>query len=431
MSWSRRAVLRGAAATVALPFLPSLLPRAAANSTPPLRLLFFFVPNGLRMDTWRPVGAGSTLELGPTMQGLVGLEDRLCVVSGLDLAAARSPILGDHSRCSGSFLTCASVAQDVVRNGISVDQVAAAHLGVGTPFRSLELGSEPAAGVGLCDGDYPCVYAHTQSWSSPTSPMPNLTHPRTVFDRLFGRSGEAATPEEAVRLAAFQGSVLDAVRTQATALQATLAVEDRHRLDQYLTGLRELEQRVDVLSSCGPSDPPPDVVPLRDHPDVMLDLAVAALACDRTRVVSYMLANAACDRVYDFLPGVRDAHHQASHHEGDEGLLAQIATIDRWEVDRFARLLRRMDESPLGTGTLLDHSLVVFGSGISDGNRHAHDDLPVIVAGGGGGAVAGGRHLVVPSGTPLANLHTSILQAAGVATPAFADATGPLEGLAG
>jgi hypothetical protein len=424
--------LGGAAGLVALPFLPSLLPRSArADDVFPTRLLFLHAPNGVRMDLWRPVGVGADFAFGPSMAQLEDVREHITVVSGLENAAARGDRPGDHARGTGAFLTCRTPSFDVVENGVSVDQVIADALAGSTPFRSLELGVEAASGSPVCDSGYSCAYVQNIAWSSATTPMPKLSQPQTVFDRLFAGFDARLTDAQRLRRRVYRASVLDAVTAQAAEVSRRIAVEDRRRLDEYLTGVRELELRVDNGGVCGVDVSAPGVVDLEHHADLLLDLAVAALACGQTRVVTMMLGNAGSNLVYSFLPGVRGAHHQLSHHQGLAENLDQLAVIDAWLVGRFARVVRKLAAVQEGDGSLLDHTLVMFGSEVSDGNAHNHDDLPVVLAGRGNGAVMPGRHLDT-GGAPVANLFVSMMQAAGLDESTFgSDGAGPLAGLAG
>ncbi len=429
---SRRMFLGGAAATVALPWLPSLAPRSAvAADAPPTRLLFFYVPNGFLPGPWAPA-AGSQLVLGPTHQGLVGLEDQLLLISGLHNLSARGDRAGDHARGTGSFLSCQPCLYEGIENGITIDQEFARAWQGRTAFSSLELGTEGGGSVALCDSGYACAYTQNISWTGPTTPAPKLTSPRVVFDRLFAGSDGPATAAEAARRRVYRASVLDLVDAQARSLQGRLAMADRHRLDEYLTGVRALEEQVERLGECSTdSGTPEDEVPLDQVADVMLDLVANAFRCDLTRVASFMLANAGSNRVYGFLPGVRGAHHEVSHHQDAQSNLDQLALIERWEVDRLGRFLRRLQGFSEGEGSLLDHTTVVFSSEIGDGNRHNHDNLPVLVAGKGGGVVGTGRHLVAQD-QPIANLFLGLAEGLGVDLGSFgADGTEPLAGLAG
>lgn len=433
MSWSRRQVLRAAGATVALPFLASALPRRAwgVEVTPPVRLLFFYVPNGVRMAHWRPQGVGADFVLGPTMASLQDVRDDILVISGLANQGGRDDRPGDHARGTGAFLTCQRPAFEGISAGVSVDQIAAQALGDRTAFRSLELGVEGGGSVGFCDSGYACAYTQNISWADAQTPLPKLTNPQTVFDRLFAGGNVAATAEGQARRLRYRSSVLDLVQDQANGLMGKLAADDKQRMDAYLTGVRELERRLAGSNGCGPSFGLPEDPLLAERAELMLDIAVAAFSCDLTRFATFMLANAGSNAVYSFLPGVSGAHHGLSHHQDIPANLDQLSIIDAWEVSLLGRLIRRLRDEDGGDGSssLLDHTAVVFSSEISDGNRHNHDDLPVIIAGRAGGAIHTGRHVEAPD-TPIANLYLSLLGAVGLPQPAFGlDGSGPLAGL--
>lgn len=429
---TRRTFLRGAGAAIALPFLPSLAPRTAhAAGTVPTRLLFFYVPNGVHQANWWPEGTGADFTFGSTMASLEAYRDDVLVISGLRNDGGKDDRPGDHARGTGAFLTCKRPTFDGVDLGISVDQVAANAIVDETPFRSLELGVQGGGSFGVCDSGYSCAYTQNIAWAGPTTPMPKITNPQVAFDRLFGGGDQGLDAEARARRAIYRTSVLDEVKEGVDRLRTRVATDDAHRLDEYLTGVREVERRISSLGACGTEQTLPDEITLQEHPDILLDLAVAAFECDLTRYVTFMLGNAGSNHVYNFLDGVRGAHHELSHHQNLEANLDQLAVIDRWEVERFSRLLGRLSQSTAGADRLLDHTIVVMSSEISDGNRHNHDHLPVIVAGGAKtGAVLGGRHLSVDDTTPIANLYTSLLGAVGI-DETFSDASGPLEGLAG
>jgi hypothetical protein len=426
---SRRALLAAAGATVALPWLPSLAPSRAADPAP-RRLVVLFSPNGFRMDLWRPTSGDGPLRLGATMASLADLVDRLVVVSGLANTAADPIGTGSHARGTGSFLSCVPIAADRVANGVTVDQVAAGTLGRDTALRSLELGVDPIGGVGFCEAPYSCTYTRHVAWSEAATPLPPISSPRLAFRRLFAGGDPGATAALHARLGA---SVLDVVRDQAADVAGRLSGDDRQRLDAYLTGVRELEDRLQRLATA-PSctigaAPTVDVPPLEVHADLLLDLAVLALACDRTRVVTCMLGVGASNVVHDFLPGVNGGHHDLSHHGDDADKLAQLAAIDAWHVERFGRLVRALRDTPEGGGSLLDGTVVLLGSELGDGDLHDHHDLPFLLAGDAGGAVRTGRHLV-RDGAPAADLYLALLHALGVPASTFgSDGTGPLDGL--
>lgn len=436
---TRRTFLRGAAgAALALPWLESW--PAAAAERPPVRLLFVYVPNGMHMPEWTPAAPGPLRALPPLLQPLAPLREDVLVISGLTLDGARAhgdgP--GDHARAVAAFLTCAhprKTAGEDLQVGVSVDQVAAQRIGRATRFPSLELGCERGAQSGSCDSGYSCAYSSNLSWHAPGSPRAKEVDPRRVFERLFVNPDDRLPPAERARRARYRGSVLDLVQEEATALRARLGRRDRDKLDEYATSVRELERRLDEAAAAAGPDPgmeAPTGIPgdFGAHIRLMYDLAALALETDQTRVVSVLVANAGSNRSYRDL-GVPEGHHDLSHHGRDADKQAKVARINRFHVEQLAHLLGRLKRTREEGGTLLDRTLVVFGSGISDGDRHNHDDLPVLVCGRGGGAVAPGRHLRVARETPLANLYLSALQAAGAAVPSFGDSTGPLAGLGG
>ncbi|MCB9681124.1 MAG: DUF1552 domain-containing protein [Alphaproteobacteria bacterium] len=432
MSWSRRAFLGGAAATVALPYLPSLVRGARADTTPPTRVLFFFVPNGVHQANWGATGSGADFTLGTTLAQLDDLKSHLLVVDGMGNAGGTDNRAGDHARGTGSFLTCQRPSFDGVEVGESIDQVIAAGLGDATAFPSLELGVQSGGSVGICDSGYSCAYTQNIAWSGPTTPVPKITNPQVAFDRLFAGSDGVATAEEQLRRGIYRTSVLDLVKDQATRLKTKVAVDDRARLDEYFTSVRDIERRASGVGACGPEEDLPDSYTLQTHPDLMLDIIVSAFQCDLTRVATFMIGNAGSDQAYSFLPGVNGGHHQLSHHQNMAANLDQLAVIDAWEVERFGRLLRRMSQIPEGSGSMLDHTIVYLSSEIGDGNRHNHDNLPVLIGGGQAVGVAGGRAVQAP-GQPVANLYLAIARAMGVDVQGGfgLDGTGPVSWLAG
>jgi hypothetical protein len=424
---SRRAFLGGAAAAITLPWMRSLQPtQAVADGTPPVRLLFYFIPNGVHMPAWVPTAEGQDFELPTILAPLAPVRDDLLVLTGLANRAGEGDRPGDHARGTGCVLTCAQPAYDTVLNGVSVDQVAANTLGHETAFRSLQLGTATSAASGLCDSGYPCAYQSNISWAGPKTPLPKLTNPTIVFERLFGGFDSDLTEVERVRRAVYRSSVLDHVVEDAASLQASLGTTDRHRLDEYLTGVRELERRLDGgdLRTCVAPRRPPTRFGLAEQVDLLHELMVVALQCDLTRYVTFMVGNGGSNYSFDFL-GVSGAHHEISHHQSRQQNLEKLVTINTWEINRFSNLLQRLKAVPEGEGTLLDQCLVCLTSEIGDGDRHNHDDLPVLLAGRGGGAVTPGRH-VVHDETPIANLYLSMLEAAGAPQASFADSTGPL-----
>ena len=441
---SRRTFLRGAGATLALPLLeqmwPSVARAQAAGAAAPRRLVVFYVPNGIHMESWTPQAEGTDWQLSKLLAPLAPVKSKLMVLSGLSHNPGRPDGDGHHAAATASFLTCTKVFKTMgadIQNGISADQVIADHLRGTTPLPSLELGNESRRGTGNCDSGYACSYANNISWSGPTTPMPKEANPRALLERLttIAPTGTAIPPEQ-LRLLRRQRSVLDLVSADATRLQTRLGTTDSRKLDEYLTGLRELEQRIEQIeSSTGPACNVPDSAPdqpsdLRERTRAMLDLTLLALQCDLTRVVTFMHCSARSNFAYDFL-GLSGTHHGYSHHQYDPANYAALEKINLWEVEQFAYLVQRMDalQDPLG-GSLLDSSLVYFNSEVEDGNRHGHSNLPILLAGSGGGAVRPGRHVRYTQREPVANLMISLMGYMGVQRQRFGDdGTGPLAGL--
>jgi hypothetical protein len=437
---SRRGFLRAAGASVALPLLPSLsLQASAAPTAAPLRLLFVFTPNGMHMPDWTPAKTGVGYTMPRSLAALERHRDKLLVLSGLDLDAghAHGDGPGDHARAGATFLTGMHPVKTPganIRVGVSVDQLAARSLGGATRFPSLELGTERSRQSGSCDSGYACAYSSNISWRSPTAPNAKEIVPQRVFDRLFAAS-DGLSDAERRRRAATRGSILDAVLEQAKGLRARLGVTDRRKLEEYMGSLREVEKRVrasaepEVSPAAGYSPPKGRPRSMQAHIRAMYDLVRLAFETDRTRVATFMVGNAGSNRSYRFL-GVPEGHHRLSHHGRSAEKQAKIATINRFHVEQFSYLLDELDKVREGDGSLLDNTLVVFGSAIGDGNRHNHDQLPILLAGGGRGRVKGGRHLRFEPGTPLCSLYLRLLRFAGSRARSFGDATAPLARLA-
>jgi hypothetical protein len=434
---SRRTFLRGAGAAMALPMLEAMgANRALAqNATPPRRFFSFYVPNGIHMPGFTPTTTGADYALTPILQPLAAHKSEILVLSGLDnyAATAQGDGPGDHARGTGCFMTCAHPVKTEgadISIGISADQVIAQAIGDQTRFSSLELGCDGGASTGGCDSGYSCAYSRNISWAGPSTPLPKETNPRALFDRMFAGFDPTQTAEQIARRKLYRQSVIDFVKADADSLMTRLGQTDQHKMDEYLTGIRELEQRLDEVDTgtqCTPIDRPTGVpADFRDHVTLMLDLVVLAMQCDLTRVSSFMLGNGGSGRVYGFL-GISDGHHQISHHQGDAGLQSQLQTIGIWEVEQLAYLLGKMKAIDEGGSTLLDNSMVFFSSEIEDGNSHSHYNLPVILAGGGGGAINSGRHLDFGGDSPIANLFLSIINNMGVSATSFGDdGTAPL-----
>lgn len=439
-SLPRRTFLRGAGIALSLPVLEAMLPRTARASAerPPVRLAFVSFPNGAIMDSWKPREVGASYALPETLEPLAQLRDDFNVISGLaqDNGRAKGDGPGDHARSAASFLTGAHPVKTAgadIRVGMSVDQAAAEQIGHLTRLPSLELGTERGRQAGGCDSGYSCAYSNSISWKNATTPVAKEIQPRLVFERLFGSSdknGPAAARDF------YRRSILDLVAEDTARLQAKLGGNDQRKLDEYFTGLREIEQRIqreDAASreTAGVARPTlalPTGVPsdLEQHIRLMFDLMVLAFQTDTTRVATFMLANEGSNRAYSSA-GVSDGHHQLSHHQNDQEKITKIRKIDRFLTTQWAYFVDKLKQVREGDRTLLDNSLVLYGSGLSDGNRHRHDDLPVLLAGRAGGRIATGRHLRLERETPLNNLFLTMLDCAGAKVPQLGDSSGMLK----
>jgi hypothetical protein len=438
---SRRAALRGAGVTLALPLLESLVPAPARATAPkpPVRVAFLYVPNGVHMPDWTPKAVGAGFDLPPILEPLRAVKDDLLVLSGLALDPARAygDGGGDHARAMASFLTGRHPRKTDgadLRAGVSIDQVAARTVGRSTRFPSLELGCEGGKNAGECDHGYSCAYQSNLSWRSEATPVAKEINPRLVFDRLFGGPTGGDGDEARARDERRRKSILDHVAEDARRLASALDAPGRRKLDEYLTSVREVERRIGRAAS--PPDggaaryPRPLGIPAdyREHLRLMADLLALAFQSDLTRVATFVFANDGSNRSYRAI-GVPDGHHDVSHHAGDAAKQEKIRTINRFHAAQLAYFLERLRSTPEGDGTLLDHCMVVYGSGISDGNAHRHDELPILLAGKAGGALETGRHIRLPKETPLTNLYLSMLDRLGAPLDSFGDSTGRLSAL--
>ena len=439
LGFTRRAFLGGAGVAMGLPMLESLAPRnireAQARVDGLLRLVCFYVPNGIDMDDFTPQTTGPgyapTAILQPLFDGM--LEQNVLVLSGLDNEPARPDGPGDHAAGTGGFLTCRHINKSEVdiQNGISMDQVYANHLGDATSVPSLQLGIDGGASIGNCDSGYSCAYSRNISWADAITPLPKLTSPQVAFDLMFGGYDPDATAEEIARRRAYRLSILDYVETDATALQSKLGATDRIKLEQYLDGVRDLELRIQNEGDgpvCDTGSYSYTFADFPSHVRVMLDLIVLALSCDTTRVISFMLGNGGSGRSYDFI-GVNGAHHDISHHASDPVKLDQLRTIDTWEVAQYAYLLDRMRAVTEADSNLLENSLVFFSSEIEDGNSHSHYNMPILLGGSACGQFINGEHLAMDNGR-VSELFLTMLQSLGVDITSFGDdGNAPLAGI--
>jgi hypothetical protein len=437
----RRAFLAGGAAIVALPFLESIEMRSARAQAAPLprRLLYYYVPNGIHMATFKPTAAGVGYPTPPMLMPLDSFKNDFTVVSGLENVPAKPDGAGDHASGTSAFITCvhALKSETTIQLGISADQVAVKAMGSPTRIPSLQLGMSGGSTAGNCDSGYGCAYARNISWADVSTPLPKLTDPVKVFDQIFAGANPTETAAAAAKRRAYDKSVLDAITADAKGLALKLGRSDNVKLDQYLTGVRALETKLMAMTpvggQCTPGTKP---APTTDFPAkvaLMSDLMVLAMQCDSTRVITFMLGNAISGQTYPHL-GITAGHHDISHHANDPAKLSQLATIGLWEVTQLAYLMNKMKavtEGADGSSNMLYNSTIFFSSDISDGNRHNHDDLPVILAGHGGGALKPGRHVSFPNNMrqKVSNLLVTMLGTVGVANPAIGDSTGPLAGL--
>ena len=428
MDRSRRLFLRGAAgAALALPFLPSALPRRAWSQSydQPTRLIFWYVPCGIQTAWFRPDNLGAGYDLKDITSGLAPVQSEVSLIGGMANPAAEEAISGDHARGTASFLSCTGIRHTAgadIYNGISADQVAAQALGSQTPLPSLQLGIVPGANTGDCTAGYSCAYTRNISWAGPSTPLPNVTDPQILFDRLFGVD-TGLSAEEQARRNVVQASVLDRVHQDAMALQSKLGSRDREKLDEYLTAVEELEVRVSSLGggSCEPPERPSGAsLALPEHVELMNDLMVMALHCDLTRIVTFMLGPGGSNQTYPFI-GIPEAHHQLSHHQGDEATLDKLVGIGQWEVDQFASLTQKLIDTETAEGTrLIDHTLAMFSSEIEDGDTHSHRNLPILLAGSGNGAHDPGRYWR-DDDRSIADLYLSMLNGFGMNLETFGE----------
>ncbi len=423
-SLSRRRFLGGAGVMVGLPLLASIAPRGAVAAPRSKRFVAFYVPNGIHMPAWTPPTTGRDFALPPILAPLEPMRSKLLVLSGLANMPSRPDGPGDHAAGTAGFLTCRHVKKTDggdIKNGVSVDQLAARVLGRSAKIASLQLGIEGGGGVGNCDSGYSCAYVRNISWASDKQPLPKTTSPEAAFDQIFDGYDPHESAQERERRQRRRSSVLDYVNEESKVLRAKLGKSDREKLDEYATGVRELERRVQSNASvCAPPEKPPATLPFPEHVRQMLDLTVLALQCDATRVVSFMLGNGGSTRSYEFL-GISGGHHDISHHQKKAENLEKLVKIDTWEVEQLAYLLARMDAVKEGESSLLDSSAVFFSSEIEDGDTHAHSNMPIILGGSLSGALPSGQHLKLRPYTPVSSLFMTLLGAIGAPAEAFGD----------
>jgi hypothetical protein len=433
----RRTFLRGAGVTLALPLLDAMVPALTAIADTPAnparlrRLGFVYMPMGCDVTRWTP--AGDTLDqLSPSLSPLAPVKDKVTIISNLEL---RNAYPGTHATSNASFLSAAKAKRTESTDyhlGTTVDQIAARQIGQDTQLPSLELSMDLLSVVGQCDNGYACVYQNNLSWSSPTTPLPAEAHPRIVFENLFGEEGSASERRAALKKRA---SLLDSVVEEFTHLQKSLGPGDRDRVTQYLDSVRDVERRIQHAEAVAVDNPSRDLdrplgVPAAyaDHARLMFDLQLLALQGNITRVVTFQLARETSNRTYPEI-GVADPHHPLTHHNNDPEKIAKVAKINQFHVSLFAEFLQKLQATPEAGGSLLDHALYLYGSGMGNPNVHDHINLPIIVAGGTAANMRGGRHIHCKEPMPLANLHLTLLDKVGVRLDSFADSDGKIDSL--
>ena len=433
---SRRTVLRGMGAAIALPLLDSMVPALSAMAKtaakPVHRFGVMYVPNGMIMKNYLPLVEGKAFELTPTLSPLAKFREQMLVLTGLECIPTPGRPGGAHAKASTRFLTDVSppLSETWLDAGISMDQILANETGKHTQLASLELAIVSSETAGACDTGFACPYTNTISWKSQNTPLPTQHNPRVVFERLFGDSGST---DPKVRLARFrqQRSVLDSVTEEVAHLQGALPQSDRTKLGEYLEAIRSVEQRIQLAEEQSDEELPlvdhPEGIPSswEEHVNLMFDLQVLAYQCDLTRVITLMLGHEHSGMTYPQI-GVPDAHHPISHHQQEPEKVAKVAKINEYHIQMFAKYLEKLQATPDGDGTLLDHVTMMYGAGMADSNSHSPIDIPMILAGGGNGTLKGGRHLRLTK-TPLANLHLTLLDNLGVRWEKIGDSTGPID----
>ena len=438
----RRTFIKGAGAILALPLLESMLPalaQAQNTARPAQRLFVGYVPNGVIMDKWTPDKFGTDFVFPSSLEPLAKHKDKISVLTGLALHPAMPQPgegTGDHVRSSAAYLTGAHPKKTEgtdIQCGISMDQLAANYIGDSTQMRSLEIALDPNELIGACEAGYSCAYANTLSWRNETTPLPMENQPRAVFERLFGDSDDTSMAARAARLME-ERSILDSLLAEVNTLQKTLPSHDRQKIDQYLEAIRDAERRIAIAEKQNIDLPqmerPVGGIPdtFAEHARLMFDLQLMAFQTDITRVITFMMSREVSPRSYPEL-GIPDPHHGLSHHQDNPVQMEKLARLNRHHIEQFAYFMDRLAETPDGDSTLLDNIVMLYGCGISDGNKHLHTDLPCFIAGGGSGTHRGGHHFKYEHDLPISNLQLTMLQNFGVEREVLGDSTGTISGL--
>jgi hypothetical protein len=433
---SRRTLLKGIGVSIALPMLDSMLPAFAPQTKAPLRMLFNYVPNGIIMNDWTPTSSGASYDLPRVLEPMAAYRDKMMVITGLMQKSgnANGDGPGDHARAAATYLTGVHAKKTEgadIYVGVSMDQVAAQKVGSATRFPSIELTCEDGRMVGGCDSGYSCAYSNSISWRSATTPNPPELNPRAAFERLFGTSDE--DPETRKKHRRYDRSILDGVMEDTRNLERDLGPADRRKIDEYMSAVREIELRIQKTEADNKDIVPPMDKPvaapadLSDHARLMYDLMRVAFQTDMTRIATFMLTREGSSRTYREI-NLPEAHHPLTHHQGNPEMIEKVYRINRYHMELFAEFIGKMAKTPDGDGSLLDHSMIVYGAGLADGNKHEHVNLPVLIAGGACGTIKTGRHLEVAK-TPINNLYVSMLDRMGVPVETLGDSTGPLREL--
>jgi hypothetical protein len=436
---SRRTLLRGAGAVIALPFLDAMLPAFARGATAdtPKRMMYVYAPTGMIPQAWNPTTTGTDFEFGRIMKPLEKFRGDVLVMSGLSanpLAAPMNDGGGDHARAVSSYLTGVRPKKTSGADfsaGVSADQLAARKLGANTKFSSLELTCEDTRSVGECDS-YTCAY-QTVAWKSPTEPLPPEVNPRLLFERMFGDMDVSSNVDQRKKQAIYRNSILDLTMQDTRSLKRDLGPTDQRKLDEYLTSVRELEVRMSSAANnnaqvvpAGFSKPTGIPTDYAEHARLMFDLASIAFQSDMTRVATFMLAREGGVRPYPEI-GVPEAHHSISHHGGDKELIEKLIKIECYHMEQFAYFVEKMKAMQEGSGSLLDNTLLVYGAALADPNRHDHDHCPTLLVGNAGGQLKTGQHVAFKQGTPMSNLHLTVLDSVGVPTDKLGNSEGKLD----
>jgi Protein of unknown function (DUF1552) len=436
----RRTFLRGlGTAAIGLPFLDAMAPAFSASTVadPPVRMAFFYLPNGMMMDSWNPGYEGKLGALPRSLKALEPFKEDMLHLGNLTHNTGRALLdgAGDHGRCSGSYLTGIQVKKSVVeiRAGVSFDQIVANEIGSKTRFPSIELGMDDARQAGDCDSGYSCAYTNNLAWRSETQPLPPILNPRVLFERLFG-AGQPMTPEERVRQAKYRRSILDFVTDDTHKLQTSLGPTDKRKLDEYLSAIREVErqlQRAELdTRQVDPQMDKPYGTPadFAEHFKLLSNMVAIAFQADLTRIVTFLVTHEGTSRPYREL-GIPDGHHPLTHHRNQPELMEKVRRINEYHVQQFAGFIEKMKATKEGDRTLLDNSMIVYGAGLSDGNSHLHEDLPTVVLGRGGNYFKTGRRVLARRETPMCNLFLTMMDRMGVHVEHFGDSNGRLDGL--